>query len=81
MLWTVDHVSRFNLGMVAGKKQLAVLEKRDGQWIAHHEDAGEGMQQVKDPRGCISLGSARWWLIHPPMPPIRLPPWMSTPSR
>ena len=45
--WTVDHVRRHNIGLVGGKLQLAVLEKRDGSWIAHHEDPGETEQQVE----------------------------------
>jgi hypothetical protein len=28
--WTVDHVRRYNVGLVGGKLQLAVLEKRNG---------------------------------------------------
>jgi len=44
--WTVDHVRRYNVGMVGGKLQLAVLEKLNGAWKAHHEDPGETEQQV-----------------------------------
>ncbi len=44
--WTVDHARRYNTGLVGGKLQLAVLEKRNGLWIAHHEDPGETEQQV-----------------------------------
>jgi hypothetical protein len=44
--WIVDHVRRYNTGLVGGKPQLAVLEKRNGAWIAHHEDPGETEQQV-----------------------------------
>jgi hypothetical protein len=44
--WTIDHVSRYNIGMVGGKLQLAVLEKVGGVWTAHHEDVGETEEQV-----------------------------------
>jgi hypothetical protein len=44
--WTVDHVRRYNIGLVGGKLQLAILEKHNGAWIAHHEDPGETEQQV-----------------------------------
>ncbi len=44
--WTIDHVRRYNTGWVGGKLQLAILEKANGQWIAHHEDPGETEQQV-----------------------------------
>jgi hypothetical protein len=46
--WTIDHVRRYNIGLVGGKLQLAILEKANGQWIAHHEDPGETEQQVGD---------------------------------
>ncbi len=44
--WTVDHVRRYNTGLVGGKLQLAILEKRNGTWTARHEDPGETEQQV-----------------------------------
>jgi hypothetical protein len=44
--WTIDHVRRYNTGWVGGKLQLAVLEKVNGAWTAHHEDPGETEQQV-----------------------------------
>ena len=31
--WTVDHVRRYNVGLVGGKLQLAVIEKRSGTWL------------------------------------------------
>jgi hypothetical protein len=40
-------VRRYNVGLVGGKLQLAVLEKRNGAWIAHHEDPGETEGQVE----------------------------------
>jgi len=52
--WTVDHVSKYNIGLVGGKLQLAVLEKRNGAWIAHHEDPGEIQGQVASLEGYIS---------------------------
>jgi hypothetical protein len=45
--WTIDHVSRYNIGLVGGKLQLAVLEKLNGAWVAHHADPGETEQQVE----------------------------------
>ena len=45
MAWTVDHARRYNTGLVGGKLQLAVLEKRNEGWIAHHEDP-ETEQQI-----------------------------------
>jgi len=44
--WTIKHVVRYNPGLVGGELQLAILKKRDGEWIAHHEDPGETEQQV-----------------------------------
>jgi hypothetical protein len=44
--WTVDHVRRYNVGLVGGKLQLAVLEKVNGAWTAYHADSGETDQQV-----------------------------------
>jgi hypothetical protein len=45
--WTVDHVRRYNVGLVGGKLQLAALEKLNGVWIAGHEDPGEIEGQVE----------------------------------
>jgi hypothetical protein len=46
--WTVDHVRRYNTGLVGGKLQLAVLEKNiNGIWSAYHADTGETEQQVQ----------------------------------
>jgi hypothetical protein len=46
--WTIQHVIRYNPGLVGGELQLAILEKgSDGVWIAHHEDVGETELQVK----------------------------------
>jgi hypothetical protein len=53
--WTVDHVGKYNIGLVGGKLQLAVLEKRNGAWIAHHEDPGETQGQVASLEGYISM--------------------------
>ena len=52
--WTVDHVRRYNTGLVGGKLQLAILEKRNGIWTARHEDPGETEQQVVALEGYIS---------------------------
>jgi hypothetical protein len=43
--WTVDHVRRYNTGLVGGKLQLAVLEKRDGVWTANHEG---NLEEIRD---------------------------------
>lgn len=45
--WTIKHVVRYNPGLVGGELQLAVLEKRNDEWVAHHEDTGEIEQQVE----------------------------------
>ena len=45
--WTIDHVKRYNQGLVGGKTHLALLERVDGAWQAHHEDAGEVLEQVE----------------------------------
>ena len=45
--WTVDHVRRYNIGLVGGELQLAVLEKVNGNWAARHEDPGETKGQVE----------------------------------
>jgi hypothetical protein len=44
--WTIAHVSAYNVGLVGGRLQLAVLERIDGKWSAHHADPGEVGQQV-----------------------------------
>jgi hypothetical protein len=44
--WTIAHVSAYNVGLVGGNLQLAILEKVDGKWSAHHADTGEAGQQV-----------------------------------
>jgi hypothetical protein len=44
--WTIDHVSKHNVGYVGGNLQLAVLEKLNGVWSAHHADPGEAGQQM-----------------------------------
>ena len=46
--WTINHVKNYNIGLVGGTTQLAVLEKTEGQWRAHHEDSGQALQQVQD---------------------------------
>jgi len=46
LAWTIDHVSKYNVGLVGGKLQLAVLEKVGGVWTAYHADPGETEQQV-----------------------------------
>jgi hypothetical protein len=45
--WTVDHVRRYNIGLVGGDLQLAILEKVNGVWAARHEDPGETERQVE----------------------------------
>jgi 20S proteasome alpha/beta subunit len=45
--WAIKHVSRYNIGLVGGKLQLAVLEKTNGTWTSHHTDAGETEEQVE----------------------------------
>jgi hypothetical protein len=52
--WTIQHVVRYNPGLVGGALQLSVLSKIDGKWTAHHEDPGETLQQVKDLEEYIS---------------------------
>jgi 20S proteasome alpha/beta subunit len=52
--WTIQHVIRYNPGLVGGELQLAILEKRDGIWVAHHEDPGETEGQVDDLEKYIS---------------------------
>jgi hypothetical protein len=47
VVWTIDHVSRYNIGLVGGKKQLAVLERVAGEWTAQYADPGETDQQLK----------------------------------
>jgi hypothetical protein len=44
--WTIAHVSAYNVGLVGGTLQLAILEKIDGKWSARHADPGEAGQQV-----------------------------------
>jgi Proteasome subunit len=45
--WTIAHVSAYNVALVGGGElQLAVLEKINGKWSAHHADPGEAGQQV-----------------------------------
>ena len=44
--WTIAHVSAYNVGLVGGNLQLAILEKIEGQWSAHHADPGEAGQDV-----------------------------------
>ena len=52
--WTIDHVRRYNTGLVGGKLQLAVLEKQGDNWIARHEDPGETEGQVNSLEKYIS---------------------------
>jgi hypothetical protein len=52
--WTIDHVRRYNVGLVGGKLQLAVIEKANGAWSAHHADPGETEQQVESLEKYIS---------------------------
>ncbi len=52
--WTIHHVKSHNIGLVGGTTQLAVLEKSDGRWHAHHEDPGQALQQVRDLEDYIS---------------------------
>jgi hypothetical protein len=44
--WTIQHVVRYNPGLVGGDLQLAVLEKRNDKWEARYEDPGETAEQV-----------------------------------
>jgi hypothetical protein len=44
--WTIEHVSAYNVGLVGGNLQLAILEMVNGKWSAHHADTGEAGQQV-----------------------------------
>lgn len=48
IIWTIDHVKRYNTGLVGGQSHLAVLEKVDGSWTAHHEDTGQVAQQMDE---------------------------------
>ena len=54
VVWTVDHVKRYNTGLIGGKIQLAVLQKVKGEWTAHHEDVGQAEQQMKELEEYIS---------------------------
>lgn len=45
--WTIQHVIKYNPGLVGGELKLAIVEKdNNGLWKAHHEDPGETMVQV-----------------------------------
>ena len=44
--WTIQHVSDYNVGLVGGNLQIAILEKIGGIWSAHHADPGEVGQEV-----------------------------------
>jgi hypothetical protein len=57
--WTIAHVSAYNVGYVGGNLQLAVLEKIDGKWSAHHADPGEAGQQVTSLEKYISEFGAK----------------------
>ena len=46
--WTIKHVKNYNLGLVGGETRLAILEKKNGKWVSHHEDPGQSLQQVKE---------------------------------
>jgi hypothetical protein len=52
--WTIEHVIKYNPGLVGGELQLALLEKTNGTWIARHENPGETEQQVDDLEKYIS---------------------------
>jgi hypothetical protein len=52
--WTIQHVVRYNPGLVGGELQLAVLEKRAGKWEARYEDPGETEEQVAELEKYIS---------------------------
>ena len=39
-------MSAYNVGLVGGNLQLAILEKIEGKWSAHHADPGEAGQDV-----------------------------------
>ena len=44
--WTIAHVSAYNVGLVGGNLQLAILERTKGRWSAQHADPGEAGQEV-----------------------------------
>lgn len=46
--WTLKHVIDYHWGGVAGAKQMAVLQKGKGGWIAETVDPGEAEQAVAD---------------------------------
>ncbi len=48
IIWTIDHVKRYNTGLVGGPSHLAVLERVNGVWTAHHEDTGQSTQQMNE---------------------------------
>lgn len=55
--WTIEHVKRFNTGLVGGRTRLAVLKKNGKQWIAQHEDldkTSEILEQVNALNAYIS---------------------------
>jgi hypothetical protein len=46
IVWTINHVCRYNPGWVGGPTHLAVLKKVDGTWRAQHENVEETQQQM-----------------------------------
>src|SRR5262249_24923581 len=44
--WSIKHAIRYNIGLVGGALQLAILERTNGAWISRYEDPGETEQQV-----------------------------------
>lgn len=49
IIWTIDHVCRYNDGWVGGDSHLAVLKKgEDGTWRAQHESVDETRQQMAE---------------------------------
>jgi hypothetical protein len=45
--WTIKHAIRYNVGLVGGELQFAILEKIDGTWSARYENPGETEEQVE----------------------------------
>ena len=45
-MWTLDHVSKYNIGYVGGALHLSSIEKRNGIWSAQYVETGEVAGQV-----------------------------------
>jgi hypothetical protein len=46
-MWTLDHVSRYNIGYVGGVLHLASIEKVNNRWTAQYVETGETSGQVE----------------------------------